>query len=100
MSDKIICTFSTPGQLCGKMLVNVNGVKKHYCSLPSGECPHQGYEQTLIQPEPDNSEIFTEVIEFAIETDSSKEFLQCWLEGDWESIKNEWPEFKGYVDDE
>ena len=43
------------------------------------------------------AELFIEVIEFAIKTDYPKEFLTCWLEGDFESIKNEWSEFKGYL---
>lgn len=55
------------------------------------------YLQEEQENKPDQTEIFTQVIEFAIETDEPKEFLRCWLEGDWQAIKDEWPEFKGYL---
>lgn len=29
---------------------------------------------------------------FALETDCGLEFLRCWVEGDFESIRKEWPE--------
>ena len=31
-------------------------------------------------------------IQFALETDEGLEFLRCWNEGDFESIRKEWPE--------
>lgn len=34
------------------------------------------------------------VIEFAIHDDEPAAFLKCWQEGDWETIRNEWPDFK------
>lgn len=93
MTDNIKCTFKKPGQLCGYMKVKTNGDIDEICSLSAGKCDYQGFEQPLNS---DPSEIFTQVIEFAIETDEPKAFLRCWSEGDWESIKDEWPEFKGW----
>lgn len=31
-------------------------------------------------------------IEFALEADEGLEFLRCWNEGDFETIRREWPE--------
>ena len=31
-------------------------------------------------------------IEFAITCTEPQAFLKCWLEGDWEVLKKEWPE--------
>jgi hypothetical protein len=30
-------------------------------------------------------------IEYAVFTDEPQAFLKCWLEGDWEAIRKEWP---------
>ncbi len=31
-------------------------------------------------------------IQFALETDDGMAFLRCWNEGDFDSIRKEWPE--------
>lgn len=38
-------------------------------------------------------------IQFALETDQGLVFLQCWNEGDFDSIKKEWPEAPNAVFD-
>lgn len=43
-----------------------------------------------------NKEILN-TIQYSLECDCPIEFLQCWVEGDFESIRREWPEFKGYA---
>ena len=48
MSDQIIkCMFSAPGQLCCKMKVKTSDYDGERCSLPAGQCAHQGFEQPL-----------------------------------------------------
>ena len=32
------------------------------------------------------------VIEFVVDCIEPQAFLKCWLEGDWDTIANEWPE--------
>ena len=41
-----------------------------------------------------SSEAFCEAIEFAINTDEPRIFLQNWNEGEWGVLNNVWPEFK------
>jgi hypothetical protein len=41
-----------------------------------------------------SSEAFCEAIEFAINTDEPRIFLQNWNEGEWGVLAEEWPEFK------
>ena len=38
------------------------------------------------------SDAATAAIEFALETECGLDFLRCWNEGDFESIKKEWPD--------
>ena len=48
-----------------------------------------------IYPDPDQViEDFTSAIDFAIEDDEPALFLRCWREGDWDTLRKEWPEFK------
>ena len=37
---------------------------------------------------------FNEAIDFAIQDSEPAAFLTAWREGDWETLRNEWPEFK------
>lgn len=43
--------------------------------------------------EDDNTKTFVGVIEFAAATTETQSFLRCWMEGDWEAIRKEWPDF-------
>lgn len=36
---------------------------------------------------------FNSAIDFAIETDDPRSFLIAWREGDWDALREEWPEF-------
>lgn len=56
------------------------------------QCPHavDGWEQVLAK----RTAIFNAVIDFAIEDSEPASFLKTWREGDWETLRNEWPEFK------
>lgn len=47
MTSNIKCTFSAPGQLCGKMKVKTGDYPGERCSLPAGKCDHQEIEQPL-----------------------------------------------------
>lgn len=37
---------------------------------------------------------FNDAINFAITDDEPRAFLMAWREGDWETLRNEWPDFK------
>ena len=37
-------------------------------------------------------DVWRAVLDFAIETDEPATFLRTWREGDWETLRNEWPE--------
>lgn len=52
-----------------------------------GVMPKEGIIENMRQT-------FTDAIEFAIRDDEPREFLTAWNEGDWKTLKNEWPEFK------
>lgn len=41
--------------------------------------------------------IYNGVLEFAMTTDSPREFLTAWMYGEWDTIRQEWPKFGGYL---
>lgn len=43
--------------------------------------------------------ILLTVLNFLLTADEPIEFLRCWMEGDFETVKEEWPEFNGYTGD-
>ncbi len=50
--------------------------------------------KTLPDVEYDPTEYLVSVIEYAEQTDDPKAFMRCWIEGDWQSIREEWSDFK------
>mgnify|MGYP000091146020 CR=1 FL=1 len=42
----------------------------------------------------DPTDYLVSVIEYAQQTDDPKTFLHHWINGDWDVLKKEWPDFK------
>jgi hypothetical protein len=49
-------------------------------------------ENQRLRAEVGRSDAAVAAIEFSQQTDSAWNFLKCWLHGDWEKIRAEWPE--------
>lgn len=53
---------------------------------------HDAAELALGRDENEASDAPIAAIAFALETDEGMEFLRCWNQGDFDSIRREWPE--------
>lgn len=92
---RVSANGSTIKALCNYGLVNIlypgNGTKAWQITSLGREALESGLVNLEAQTKLSTNACVA-AIQFALETDEGLPFLRCWNEGDFDAIRNEWPE--------